>query len=282
MQISNEILLAFLTLLTTGLGSYAYIQKRKADAMLEKVKGEKREADAHAEQVELDAQARLKKAEADAEARKAEAQQASTMLEMMNRQIVINRQQQRRMDAQRTSAEEGYKVIREVQDDMNRQLTNMYNAIRELKEATISTRDETLKRLDDMPGKMHSAGGEMLGEFAKTLAEETGFSIAQQFERQRLETTLYPFPDPDDPDWREETIKPTGTDVTIRKEPLFWDNALLQKACAKIDPAGERLRIITGRTKDWVIVDKAINGERCWGWVEARKVQIGEVEPLPA
>lgn len=276
MQLSNEAVIALIAIAGTVASGTFYILKRKADAALEHVRAEKRESDARAEQVELDAQARLRKAEADAEARKAEAQQAASMLEMMNKQIVINRQQQRRMDAQKASAEEGYKIIRGVQDDMNRQLTNMYNAIRELKEATLETRKETIKRLDDLPQKMHSAGGQMLGDFAKTLAGEMAVSIAEQFERQRMETTLYPFPNPDDPDWREELVKPTASDVTIRKEPLFWDNALLQKPCAKIAPEGERLKVITGRTKDWVIVDKMLAGERCWGWLKAREVQVGE------
>lgn len=273
--LSNEAVLAIIGIAATLATAYAYLLKRRADAALEKVKAQKRESDARAEQVELDAKSRLRQAEADASARESEAKQAASMLEMMNKQIIINRQQQRRMDAQKKSAEEGYQTIRAVQNDTNIQLSNMYNALRDLKL-------EMVKVLSDLPTQIQAANHSELTDFAKMMAGEIAVHIVEQFERQKIESTMFPFPDPDDPDWREETIIPLVPDVTIRKEPRFWDNALLQKPCAQIIPGGERVRIITDRTKDWVIVDKIASGERCWGWIKAREVRIEEVEGLHA
>lgn len=268
MQISNEVLIGLIAIASTGLGGWVYILKRKADAALEKARADKREADARAEQIESEAKARLLQVQS-------ETSQSQNIMKLFEQQIIINQQSQKdrevwweALEKKEKRDESNYRVLADGLRDVGTMV---------MTEVQVQSR-RLAERIDSIPAKIQNANSIALGDFAKTLAGEMAVVIVEQFERHKIGAEMYPFPDPDDPDWRDEMIVPLGDKVTIRKEPRFWDNALLQKPCAEIAKEGEKLRVITGRMKDWVIVDKIASGERCWGWLKAKDVRVGEAE----
>ena len=87
MQISNEVLIGMIAIVSTVATGYVYWLKRRADVALEKAKAAKRESDARAEQVETDAKARLMQVQA-------ETNQSQNIMKLFEQQIIINQQAQ--------------------------------------------------------------------------------------------------------------------------------------------------------------------------------------------
>lgn len=272
MEITPEMVIAVLGSVSLVLGALAYIGKRRADARLVQAEAGKEKAEAEAETAKAEAQEtrdnsaiRLKEAE-----NKVLQDAATRTMNERNSQL-INQLQQERMDwlkelqAKEVRDEKNYHLLADTQRDNTQMLlTEIQNSHSKL-----------VVKFDELPEKMHGSGVAMLGDFAKTMAGEIASQMAQEFMRLKMESSMYPFPDPDDPGWVEETVYPTTPEVTIRKEPRFSDDSMLKKPCAKIK-GGERVRLITGRMPQWVIVDKSQDGIRCWGWVPDYSLKIGE------
>ena len=66
------------------------------------------------------------------------------------------------------------------------------------------------------------------------------------------------------------------------KQPYYHDDVKLRKPCAVISPEGEWSRVILGRLKDWIIIDKRAGDSHCWGWLPAHTVRVGEVRAVAA
>lgn len=228
-----------------------------------------------------DSDARLKDIESDADTRKATAQQISQLLAMHDKQIMINQQGAAADLEVRKSSEEGYRVIRGVQNDTNIQLTNLTNVIKELKNEIVKIGDDRHKSVMAEIGSVKQHVAEILGgsmkEFAQTFGSEIGMVMARQMAIQSLDRELMPFPAFDDPSWKTQFVKPRKAEAWLYKQPYLYDNARLQNPCALINPDGETLRVIAGRLQDWLIIMKPGTGDPCYGYLPAFAVEVLEV-----
>lgn len=129
--------------------------------------------------------------------------------------------------------------------------------------------------INDVPKRLEAYFSESTREIAFTVGAEIGAAMNREFAVKNLERSLHPFPDAEDPRWREVKIVPTLPDVVIRKEPYFDDNtSKLTKPCSRIADIGERVKLIEEASIGAVAVDKVENGVRCWGWLPMHTVQI--------
>lgn len=262
--ITPEIVIALIGLCGTVLGIPATIIGAWAWNSRTRVKAK---ADAEV----ADAQARLKAIEAKGEAEKA---QAATLAN-----LVIGYQQfgehlkdlvsLRHADNQK--AESNYRVFTDVSNENAR--------------TVMGHLDYHAGRLMTAIGAIPERVGAVNNDGIALLVGELGSVITKEFAVQRAERSMHPFPASEDSEWRDEFIRPVQDVARIYKQPSFDDEARLHKTCAHIKPEGEIVRVIQGRLKGWLIVDKVEAGQRCWGWIPDYQVLVGRPEtnvPAPA
>lgn len=262
--ISTEVLIGILGIAGIIFGAWGTRVKNRSQQELVEAQSALFAAEGQLTQVKADAEVRIAEAKIDAEER-------TFIREQFKNQITLNEQFPKMMaeiDARnRAENESNYRSVRNVQNDTNTVLVNILNALN--KQHAIQ-----IEALGAMPGAIQAANVDTLREFARQLATDMGTVMVQQFAIQSLDRELFPFPDPEDPSWREEWVAPLTPEPTIHKQPYFNDAVKLQKPCAQIKPEGELVRIIRNRIKGWLIVKKFQNDDDCWGWLPEHTVQI--------
>lgn len=274
MSFTAEQLLSIIVPIVGGVGAivvaWGYSIRRRADASILAMQTENEKAKA-------DAQARIKELEADAQ-----------MRDMLRDLIKLNDQLQKTqglqfkrymlaLKKQRENTGEGYRVIRNVQNDTNVVLANVANSLKDLATEQKTSRTEILTAVKSIPS---GATPETLNMFAQQLGSEMGMVLAQQLQMHQLERDLFPFPDAEDPRWETVKVVPVNpATATIWKQPQFRDEAVLKKPCAQIKPDGETVKIIRGQIRNWWIIYKVGTDSDCWGWIPEGKVRVLEEEP---
>lgn len=277
MQITEQVIITIITAfcapaLLAVIGIVAVRSKNQAVAQRERVEAENRRLKADAARIEAEAEMVKKEAEGKLLREQSDASQMQQVMQMFQQQITINRQYRQLLGESRKSNESNYRTLVSTQNDNTQMLLT-----------EIQTKSRLLsEKIDEIPAKIQNANTAAVSEFAKLLGAEVAIVIAEQFTRQKVESNLYPFPDVDDPSWHDDTVTPIVPDVTIFREPRLWDDAKLQKPCAKIAAGGEKARIITGRMPRWIAIYKFEAGERCWGWLPEFAVKVGQPEIFPA
>ncbi|MEO8608921.1 MAG: hypothetical protein ABI690_13600 [Chloroflexota bacterium] len=243
-----------------------YWLKRQGDGRTENEKAKR-----------IAAETQLMQAQSESKTKQAEMEERAFIREQYKAQLQINTQLQKFVADKEVKDEANYRVLSNVNKDTNAQLTNVFNAMTRLNTSL-------LVAIEAIPAKVAAGNTESMKLFAREMAAETGLVIAQQFAIQSLDRELFPFPDPEDPAWREEWIYPITPEPTIHKQPYFADAVKLRKPCSTILSSGERVRLIRNRIKGWVIVDKFAADSHCWGWLPEHTVRIGAapIGELPA
>lgn len=165
--------------------------------------------------------------------------------------------------------ERNYRVNRQVFDSNTQMLLTHISQRTQL----------VLDAVNRLPQRLESYMVDNAREIAYSVGSEIGAAMSRQFALQHLDRKLHPFPDAEDPRWRELKIVPTLPDVIIRKEPFFNDEITkLTKPCSRIADEGEIVRLIEEPSISALAVEKIEKGVRCWGWLPKHAVQI--VEPV--
>lgn len=265
-MISNEVLLGLIGLFATIAAGWQYVARKKAD--IDKLNSESR-----LKQVETDAQIKIDAARADLDERAFIREQLKAQIKLNEQHQLERAQYDKRLAEKETKDEANYRVVGNVQRDTNIQIANLVNAISTMNRSLI-------EKIDLLPSRITNGNADSLTSFAKSMAAETGAVIAQQFAIQNLDRDLFPFPDPEDPAWKEEWVIPITPEPTLHKQPYFNDAVKLHKPCAQIVPGGERVRLIRNRIKGWVTIYKQGDDAHCWGWLPEHCIKIGTM-PVP-
>lgn len=268
MVISENVLLALIGLAGVLFGILRTMSASRAKTAQLKAEGQLAEAKAQAEKVIAEAE----KIKAEADRTRGDSAVLTQITTSLQQQITINAQDAIAQTEMRKSIEANYRVLADTQRDVGQMLlTEIQTGRRRIIEA-----------VEGIPAAVQKSVNEDTAAFAKVMATEIAISISEEFRRHKVEEKMHPFPDADDPGWKEEVLYPLVEGVTIRKEPYHWDSMLLEKPCARIAPEGEKMLVIADREPGWVIVDKTLNGQRCWGWVWGREVRVGVPEMTAA
>lgn len=271
-ELPSEIVLAVLGVLGTVIGAWGYSMRKAADARVTAVAAQLEDAETRRKQIE------------------AEAAQAGALMQMFQQQIEINRQNAdqaktwaQALQEKEDKDESNYKTLRLLQDENTRYLAQAIvdgaretrkaneDAARQLAELIGDMSRRVVQAVEALPPRLESSTQETM----KAFAAEIGLVMAQQIALHQLGQDLAPFPDASDPGWIEETLKPlVPGSARLRKRPLFDDRALVMSDMAVIAPEGEKVRLIRGRLKDWLIVMKpSASGLPAWGWLPENSVQ---------
>ena len=265
-MIPTEVLLGFIAVLTSVVSGWSYAHRLKAE-------GDKKKLESQLKQVEAEAEIKINAAKADLEERAFIRQQLLGQLKINEQHQQERERYEKRLAEKDAKAESNYRVSNDIQRDLGLQIVNLINAIGTMKGVLI-------ERIDLLPGRITTSNVETLTGFAKSMAAETGAVIAQQFAIQSLDRDLFPFPDPEDPGWKEEWIIPITPEPTLHKQPYFNDAVKLHKPCAQIAAGGERVRVIRNRIKGWVTIYKSEGETHCWGWLPEHTIKVGKLPLL--
>jgi len=277
----QELLLAAISVLTTILGAFVYILKRKADARAMGV-----EANAAAEVSRVQAEAQTMIIEAQTKAREVDthAEQIAKMMGLLAQQMEISTknaqsdaQWRARLEENERHGNEGYNVIRAVQKETNQLLVNITNALDAIHKALMDNRKLILHAVDAVPEQIQASNREELATFAKVVGGELAVAFAEQMSLQQLSSDLFPFPDAEDPRWETVFIKPRdGVTATLQKQPFYRNGIMLSGPGAQIETTGETVRLIQHHLKGWYIVNKKGNfaDGGYWGWLAENRVTI--------
>lgn len=255
-MISTELLPWAFGIIGMALGALAFVAKQRAET-----------GRIRAERDKLIAQAELKEVESEGEVKKAEAETVKNLI-VANQQFAEHLRQVndlRQQDNER--AEQNYRVFTKVSNENTRVVMGRIDTL--AKELMVA-----IHAIPERVGVVNNDG-------ITALVQQLGAAITKEFELQRAERTMHPFPASEDGEWRDEYIAPTSDDVQLRKQPAYDDDSRLHKPCARIKPEGETVRLIRGRLKGWLIVDKIEDGQRCWGWLPEYMVTVGQPETIP-
>lgn len=262
-------------------GAIAFWMRQRSSAKLEQERRLRLEAESRAFLAEGEAQVKIAQAKADTEIRlsaaREDAEERGFIRAQYQAQLKLNEQFQDILLKKEERDESNYRVVANVQRDTNTVLVNLLNKVEAQHAVEIAA-------IGGLPGAIQMNNAEVLKEYARQIGGEIGAVIAQQFAIQNLDRELFPFPDPEDPSWRDEWITPVTPAPTIHKQPYFADAVKLQKPCSQIKAEGERVRIIRNRLKGWLVIDKETDGSRCWGWLPEHTVEIAQAHPplIPA
>jgi len=258
-------------------------------AQATRVKNQSQRQLVEAQSAQMKAEGDLVTVKADAEVKIAEAktdiEERAFIREQFNSQIKLNEAYQKTiverdlrfeklMSEKELKDEQNYRTIRDVQNDTNRALVNILNAMRDHNALQIAA-------IGALPGAIQISEADSLKNYAQQLGAEIGAVLTKQFQIQTLEREMYPFPDPEDSAWQNLFLTPVTPDPTIHKQPLFADAVKLHKPCAVIQQKGEWVRAILGRLEDWIIIEKRAGDSHCWGWPPKYTVQVSQTEPVP-
>jgi hypothetical protein len=271
---TEQVILAAISLISTvvtlTIGTWAYRVKREADARVKETEASLIKANAALEEIKSDANA------------------MSSVMAALDKQVEINRQQAARdkrwrriLRVEREARRQGYNTIRAVQNDTNTGLVNLYNAVQKQPDIIVQKIVATLPPVFTSIMEQTKAAYQ---EEMKTLVGELGDVLRQKLALDRFAYETTRFPAADDPEWRDEWITPLTPDLILYRGPFFDSDAQLRKSCAQINPAGEQVKLITGRFPDWLIVkkrEKSDDGDmECWGYLPAHRVKVGREETI--
>lgn len=245
-----------------------YWLRRQADARTEQEKTARIAAESQLMQVESDAQTKLLQVQADADERAFIRQQFLAQIKINEQHEAERAQYEKRLAEVAAKNESNYQVVSNVQKDTNFQIANLVNAIGALNKSI-------LERIDGLPAKIAEGNAESLKVFAKEMGAEMGGAMAQQFAIQNLDRDLFPFPDPEDPAWKDEWVTPITPEPTLHKQPYFSDAVKLHKPCSQIATGGEKVRLIRSQIKGWFAIHKIEGNDHCWGWLPEHTIKIG-------
>ncbi len=257
-QISAETIGAFLFALGGLLTAFAIFIRANA----KKIEASAKVVAANASEIEL----RSTAAKAAADAELAERQ---FIMDAHKRQIIINDQ----LAAQQRQEKELYEkklADKEAQDESNyRVLQQTQDRIGQEIQGVLKQRfDSVDRKLDELPGKLQEDNK----EWVKTLVGELVTQMAERFAEFTMAQEWYPFPDVNDPEWREEFVKPLVNKVRLYRRPVLSDASLTD---ASVMTTGETMEIIQGRKKGWLVVRLPRGTKALYGWLPEHEVLTG-------
>ena len=253
-QISAETigtLIGALGFILVSLGLILRANAKRVEANAKKIMAEAKSIETEANVLSTSAQAEL-----------AERQ---FIMDAHKRQITINDQLNERLDKEKRLYETRL-ADKEKKDESNyRVLSKVFDRhSQEIHDVLKKRFDRIDSTLAEIPSKILDGNKEwsqtMMGELAATLADLLATSMMAQ--------EWYPFPDMNDPEWREEFVKPLVSKVRLYRRPVLSEASLTD---AQILGTGETMEIIQGRKKGWLVRDK----KSMYGWLPEHEVLTG-------
>jgi len=217
--------------------------------------------------------ARSKKIEADAKVKvemaQAELAERKFVMDSHKRQITINDQLNDRLDKEKALYEKRL-ADKEKKDESNyRVLSKVFDRhSQEIHDVLKKRFDRIETTLAEMPGKLQDGNKEWL----QTAMGELAVQLADIFASSTMAQDWYPFPDANDPEWREEFVKPLVSKVRLYRRPVLSDASLTDAA---ILSSGETMEIIQGRKKGWLVVRLPRGSKALYGWLPEHEVLTG-------
>jgi len=256
------ILMSILAIIGMGIGVWATRAKNESSAKLKEVEATSTERISVAE---------ISVADAETARREAEAQLAERqfIVDSHKRQIVINDQlndrltnekelYEKRLADKEKQDEDNYQVLKKTQDRIGAEIQGV------LKQRF----DKIDNTLNDLPGKLQNDNK----EWVQTLVGELVTQMAERFAEFTMAQEWYPFPDFNDPEWREDFVKPLVNKVRLYRRPVLSDASLSD---VSIMPTGETMEIIQGRKKGWLVVRLPRGTKALYGWLPEHEVMTG-------
>lgn len=225
--------------------------------------------EANAKTVEAKAKATVTEAEASYAERVSITQTLNQYSALLQQQITINQQMKERADQQEMTYQK--RLAEKEQQDENNYRTLSQTQDRHAAEIQTQIRsrfDAVDRKLDELPSKLQDTSKEwlqtMVGELVTQLSERFAeFTMAQEW---------YPFPDMNDPEWREEFVKPLVGKVRLYRRPVMSETSVTD---AVLVATGEMMEVIQGRKKGWLIVRLQRNAKALYGWIPEHEVITG-------
>lgn len=213
---------------------------------------------------EIESRATVVKASADAELA-----ERTFIMDAHKRQITINDQLAERLTQEKAlyekrladkekQDESNYRVLQQTQDRIGQEIQGVMRQRFDLIET----------KIDAIPGKLQDGNKEWL----QTIIGELVTQMAERFAEFTLAQEWYPFPDLNDPEWREEFVKPLVNKVRLYRRPVLSDSSVTDAA---IVSTGETMEIIQGRKKGWLVVRLPRGNKALYGWLPDHEVTTG-------
>lgn len=232
--------------------------------------------EAKAKEIEAKAKVLVEEAEqktSDAEASYAERMSITQTLTqysaLLQQQITINQQMKERADQQEITYQK--RLAEKEQQDENNYRTLSQTQDRHAAEIQTQMKhrfDAVDSKLDALPSKLQDSNSLLLN----TAFGELAIQLRDLFAEFRLAQEWYPFPDMNDPEWREEFVKPLVGKVRLYRRPVLSEASVTD---AVIVATGETMEIIQGRAKGWLIVRLQRNAKALYGWLPEHEVVTG-------
>lgn len=271
-QISTESLnqlAVALAFIMFGLGLLMRANAKKIEANAKKIEANAKEIEANANKINLDAKIAMTEAEATAAERMSITKTLNQYSELLQQQITINQQAKDRADQQEAAYQKRLQE-KEQQDENNyRTLSQTQDRHAAEIQTQIRTRfDGVERKIDALPTRLQTSNSQLL----ETAFGELAIQLRDLFAEFRLAQEWYPFPDMNDPEWREEFVKPLVGKVRLYRRPVLSETSVTD---ALIVATGETMEIIQGRKKGWLIVRLQRNAKVLYGWLPEHEVLTG-------
>lgn len=257
-QISSETIGALLFAIGGLFTAFAIFIRANA----KKIEANAQVVAANAKEIEL--QATVAKAAADAELA-----ERTFIMDAHKRQITINDQlserltqekalYEKRLEDKEKQDENNYRVLQQTQDRIGQEI-----------QGVLRQRFDSLDtKIDAIPAKLQDGNKEWL----QTVIGELVTQMAERFAEFTMAQEWYPFPDVNDPEWREEFVKPLVNKVRLYRRPVLSDSSLTD---ASVLASGETMEIIQGRKKGWLVVRLPRGTKALYGWLPEHEVVTG-------
>jgi len=233
------------------------------------IRASSKKIEANAKEIEAGAVAKASSAEAELAERLSVTNSLKQYGELLQSQITINQQLKERADQQETAYqkrleekekqdENNYHVLSQTQDrhaqEIQTQLQNRF--------------DRVEKKIDDLPGKLQAD----TKEWVQTIVAEVATQIAERFAEMTMAQEWYPFPDVNDPEWKEDFVKPLINRVRLYRRPVSSESSLTD---AEVPQTGTTMKIIKGRKRGWLVVRRVGGSDTQYGWLPEHEVLVG-------
>jgi len=271
-QISTESLnqlAVALAFILFGLGLLMRANAKKIEANAKEIEANAKKIEANANKINLDAKIAMTEAEATAAERMSITKTLNQYSELLQQQITINQQAKDRADQQEAAYQK--RLQEKEQQDKNNYRTLSQTQDRHAAEiqTQIRTRfDGVERKIDELPTRLQTSNSQLL----ETAFGELAIQLRDLFAEFRLAQEWYPFPDMNDPEWRDEYVKPIVSKVRLYRRPVLSEASLTD---VEIIQTGETMEIIQGRAKGWLIVRLQRNAKALYGWLPEHEVLTG-------
>lgn len=271
-QISTESLnqlAVALAFILFGHGLLMRANAKKIEANAKKIEANAKEIEANANKINADATIAKAEAEATAAERLSITQTLSQYSALLQQQITINSQAKERADQQEAIYQK--RLLEKEQQDENNYRTLSQTQDRHAAEIQTQLKhrfDLVDRKLDELPNKLQDNSKEWL----QTVIGELVTQLSERFAEFTMAQEWYPFPDMNDPEWREEFVKPLVGKVRLYRRPVLSETSVTD---ALIVVTGETMEIIQGRKKGWLIVRLQRNAKVLYGWLPEHEVLTG-------